>query len=181
MRSANKLVHAHRIRYGNNAQCMKHIVESVVKPAVLYAAELWRVAATKTVNRKNLATMQRPLLMAIVKAYRTTPTAALQVLAGVPPWGIVARELHEESLRNAVDIARAKMDTARAPGITRFLSILRAPGCEAREPTRIFVDARVGDITCIGIVEATQGEHNVSRFRHSAGRKTGCANRNFEA
>ncbi|KAF0753597.1 Uncharacterized protein FWK35_00026272 [Aphis craccivora] len=57
----------------------------VFLPKVAYGVRIWSHALhTRTVVRK-LGTLQRRALIGITGAYRSTSTAALQVLAGIPP------------------------------------------------------------------------------------------------
>lgn len=41
-------------------------------------------------NKKILVAAQRPFILEVTNAYRTTPTGALQVLGAIPLWSIEA-------------------------------------------------------------------------------------------
>lgn len=48
---------------------------------------------------RHLNAAQRHFLLSVTRAYRTSPTSALQVIAGLPPLNLVARHLHATWLR----------------------------------------------------------------------------------
>ena len=70
------------------------ILRGAVWPAALYTSEVWGGRGRDSRIRKGLKALQRPFLLAITGAYRTAPSSALEVLAGVPP-------LHLEALRRS--------------------------------------------------------------------------------
>lgn len=76
----NKIVQLTRKTYSRKGHFVRTVMERVVKPAMLYAYEIWGERARTTVNKKIMLAAQRPFLLATVKAYKTTPTVALQVL-----------------------------------------------------------------------------------------------------
>jgi len=61
------------------------LYRAVFIPRMTYAAEIWAKAASRCLQSKSLAVIQRRALLGITSAYRTAATAALQVIAGVPP------------------------------------------------------------------------------------------------
>lgn len=81
--------------WGASKKTRKTIYECVVKPMILYGAEVWGGKALDTRLQRQLDATQRPYLLAITNAYRTTSTAALQVLAGCPPLDILAKQTNE--------------------------------------------------------------------------------------
>ncbi|XP_076274827.1 uncharacterized protein LOC143205560 [Rhynchophorus ferrugineus] len=64
---------------------MRQIYDVVIKPAVLYGAEIWVYRASMGRARTALPAAQRTALLAITGAYRTTSNDALQVIAETPP------------------------------------------------------------------------------------------------
>lgn len=104
---ANKYINITRKSYGNSQECLKLIMEKVTKPAVLYAAEIWGQTADKAANINVMAAIQRPFLMAIVKTYKTTSTAALHVLSGMPWWN-EAKVAYQEHYRNQNNLVQKK-------------------------------------------------------------------------
>ena len=81
-----------RLRAGSNKKqdLLKTIYENVVKGTILYGAEIWGEKANDSRVKKQLDAIQRPFLLGICRAYRTAPTSALQVLAGIVPINIEA-------------------------------------------------------------------------------------------
>lgn len=71
--------------WGAKKEVMKHIYLRAIEPMILYAAEIWGARAEDTRLIKQLSAMQRPFLLAISRAYRTTSTAALQIITGCTP------------------------------------------------------------------------------------------------
>ncbi|XP_076268778.1 uncharacterized protein LOC143201538 [Rhynchophorus ferrugineus] len=67
------------------SEVMRQIYDRVIKPAVLYGAETWGYRASMGRARIALAAAQRPALLAITGACRTTSNDALQVIAETPP------------------------------------------------------------------------------------------------
>lgn len=57
----------------------------VFLPKIAYGVRFWSHALSASVVERKMATLQRRALVGITGAYRSTSTAALQVLAGIPP------------------------------------------------------------------------------------------------
>ncbi|GBP97352.1 Retrovirus-related Pol polyprotein from type-1 retrotransposable element R1 4 [Eumeta japonica] len=79
---------------------------------VTYAADCWYARAGLHVVRSALLRTQRPALTVLTKAYRTTSTAALPVLAGVLPADL------EVTLAGRVDVERDHLTGAEV-GVLR--------------------------------------------------------------
>ncbi|GBM54123.1 hypothetical protein AVEN_119852-1 [Araneus ventricosus] len=60
------------------------LYKTVTERVLAHGAVAWCLEPTVRIARK-LSTIQRPFLLAISGAYRTTSTAALQVILGIPP------------------------------------------------------------------------------------------------
>ncbi|GBN20167.1 hypothetical protein AVEN_137824-1 [Araneus ventricosus] len=60
------------------------LYKTVTERVLSHGAVAWCLEPTVRIARK-LSTIQRPFLLAISGAYRTTSTAALQVILGIPP------------------------------------------------------------------------------------------------
>lgn len=85
---ANKLLQMIMRTYWVKRAFIRTVVEAVVKPAVLYAKQIWRHKAAMVSNKKIFMAAQRPFLRAAVSCtYNTTPTSALQVLRHGGGWG----------------------------------------------------------------------------------------------
>ncbi|GBM44444.1 hypothetical protein AVEN_250839-1, partial [Araneus ventricosus] len=62
----------------------KVLYKTVIERMVASGAGVWYLNPTIRIGRK-LSFVQRGFLLAITGAYRTTPTAALQVILGIEP------------------------------------------------------------------------------------------------
>lgn len=153
----NKLTHVTRKKYGTNPEYPKQIVDRVAKLAVLYGCEVWGNKTASVANRKVLAAAQRPFILAmtVVRAYRTTPTVA---------WWIEGGVYFEEHARNLEHIMISKFDIARALGMARLISILRAPSLEQDQTLEVYTDACVRESTGLGIVEVANDEATTHRY-----------------
>lgn len=95
-----------RRNLGRNDEIFKEIYIHAIEPAMLYGCEIWGARAKDTRIIKQLKAAQRIALLAIVKAYRTTPTSALQTICGTPPLEITAYARHEFARTNKTIIER---------------------------------------------------------------------------
>jgi hypothetical protein len=57
----------------------------VVRPIVTYAAIVWWLRVKFRIRKAELSKMQRMACLGITGATRTTPTAAVEILLGLPP------------------------------------------------------------------------------------------------
>ncbi|GBM08230.1 hypothetical protein AVEN_82921-1 [Araneus ventricosus] len=60
------------------------LYKTVIERMLAYGAAVWCLDPPVRIKRK-LNTIQRPFLLALTGAYRTTATSALQVILGIPP------------------------------------------------------------------------------------------------
>ncbi|XP_023226394.1 uncharacterized protein LOC111627071 [Centruroides sculpturatus] len=74
-----------RSTWGLGGMAMSAIYDSIFIPVLTYGCGTWGAAVKKEHPRQKLTSAQRRALLLITKAYRTTPTASLQVLARKPP------------------------------------------------------------------------------------------------
>ncbi|GFU98754.1 putative 115 kDa protein in type-1 retrotransposable element R1DM [Trichonephila clavipes] len=72
---------------------MKLWYTSVVQPIISYGAGVWGGSLT-SIQVQKLKSIQRIYLLKITKAYKTSPTDALNILSGIPPIHIVIRSLY---------------------------------------------------------------------------------------
>ncbi|XP_044760376.1 uncharacterized protein LOC123317829 [Coccinella septempunctata] len=100
-----------RRNYGHDRELMKTISERVMKPAFMYASEIWGEKAENKHQQRHINAAQRPLLLQINRTYSTTPTLALQSMAGTPPWWLEAKVYNKNCQSNKLKIqeARARM------------------------------------------------------------------------
>ncbi|XP_035221780.1 uncharacterized protein LOC118194706 [Stegodyphus dumicola] len=72
------------LRWGIPCHLLRIWYKTVVERIILYAAAIWGTNISSQM-RHSLLSIQRHQLLLICKAYRTTSTAALQIIAGTPP------------------------------------------------------------------------------------------------
>lgn len=74
-------------------EAQRRVLATAAESVALYAAPIWSEMALKyQINRDSLTKAQRICKIRIARSYRTVSTAAVLVLAGTPPWYLVARE-----------------------------------------------------------------------------------------
>lgn len=71
------------------------IYDRVVRPGLLYGAEIWGSRAAFSASRKQLLITQRMFLRSLVPCYATTSTQALMVIAGTIPLHIEAERINK--------------------------------------------------------------------------------------
>ncbi|XP_035234184.1 uncharacterized protein LOC118206013, partial [Stegodyphus dumicola] len=76
--------------WGLRPHILKIIYSTVVEKILIYGAAIWALPMT-TRKQQILNSVQRPFVLAITRAYRTTATAAATVLAGLIPLHIRAQ------------------------------------------------------------------------------------------
>jgi hypothetical protein len=64
---------------------MRTIYLEAVEPAITYAAPAWYLRSRLVHNNRKLKSIQRFAAFCITKAYRTSPTDAISILANIPP------------------------------------------------------------------------------------------------
>src|SRR5271154_931053 len=74
---------------------LKTFHTSVFKPMVLYGSRIWGEKAHLKYIHIQLRVIQRPFLIKITKAYRTTSNAALEVLSSCPPLSLEATRIFD--------------------------------------------------------------------------------------
>ncbi|XP_067121318.1 uncharacterized protein [Centruroides vittatus] len=78
--------------WGMNEKFIKIIYKACIETIILYGAPFWAEAVDNVRTKKKLNKAQRLSLLRLCRAYRTALTAALQVLSGVLPLHIRAKE-----------------------------------------------------------------------------------------
>lgn len=82
----NRLIGVAKSSWGLKGSITMTLYKSVFIPRICYAASVWAEECMRHYHHRTRANMaQRRPLLTITKAYKTTSTEALQVLAGVPP------------------------------------------------------------------------------------------------
>ncbi|KFM57647.1 Retrovirus-related Pol polyprotein from type-1 retrotransposable element R1, partial [Stegodyphus mimosarum] len=88
------------LSWGSHSMFLKLWYTTIVpQRIILYAASIWGTHLTKG-TIKCLNVLQRPHLLIISKAYRTTSTAAFQILTGLPPLPLLVQR--EATLANVL-------------------------------------------------------------------------------
>jgi len=82
-----------KINWGLKTSVMRTIYEGAIVPLISYAAPVWVEALNKRVNKTKINSMQRLMLIKIVKAYHTISHEASCVLSGLPPLDLKIKEL----------------------------------------------------------------------------------------
>lgn len=72
------------LKWGINGNLLKTWYQTVIERIVLYGASIWGHNLNKN-EIKKLNSLQRIFLLKITRTYRTAPTYALHILAGLPP------------------------------------------------------------------------------------------------
>lgn len=70
----------------------RRVLCSAILSVLLYGAPVWREAMKMIVPRKQMCSAQRKLALRICSGYRTAPTEAILVIAGMPPIELLADE-----------------------------------------------------------------------------------------
>lgn len=73
----------------------KRLIANAVQSVMLYAAPIWKEAVEHRKYAKMLEGVNRRLAIMIAAGYRTVPTEAIQVIAGLPPLELLAEERSE--------------------------------------------------------------------------------------
>ncbi|XP_035232614.1 uncharacterized protein LOC118204395 [Stegodyphus dumicola] len=93
---AKQLRQFYGYKWGLNHHIQKILYTTVVEKLVTYAAAIWALPMQRR-KIKHLSTIQRPFALGITRAYITTSTDAINVLAGLLPLHIRTEE--EEAAR----------------------------------------------------------------------------------
>lgn len=79
-------------RHGGATWEKRKLLNYVVESTILYAAPVWKHTVDVKTHMNKLEKIQRRMTLGITRAYRTTSTPALQVLAGVIPINLMILE-----------------------------------------------------------------------------------------
>ncbi|XP_035233135.1 uncharacterized protein LOC118204952 [Stegodyphus dumicola] len=85
----NNMLKTARIQWGTPANILRSWYRTISERIILYGAAIWRKNISSHMS-KLMLTIQRMQLLLICRGYRTTSTAAFQVLAGIPPLDLQA-------------------------------------------------------------------------------------------
>lgn len=104
--SCTRIIGMLRRRYGVNELLIRTLYERVIRVAVLYGVEIWGSRIRDSRIIRQLRATQRLVLLSLQRAYRTTPTAALEVISGLPPLEVVAECEYQLAVGKRVDKER---------------------------------------------------------------------------
>ncbi|CAL7932929.1 unnamed protein product, partial [Xylocopa violacea] len=76
---------------GGPMEPRRKMLATVGLSVALYGAPIWSGAAAGVINRRYLERARRACALRVCAAYRTAPTEALGILAGIPPLDITAK------------------------------------------------------------------------------------------
>ncbi|KAJ8921282.1 hypothetical protein NQ315_013755 [Exocentrus adspersus] len=82
---------------GGPGMSKRRMIAAAAQSIMLYGAEIWAPAMEKERYRKILGSVQRRLLLRVVAAYRTVAEKVVQVLAGIPPIDLLAKERRDRA------------------------------------------------------------------------------------
>jgi Reverse transcriptase (RNA-dependent DNA polymerase) len=90
----------------------RRVLASAVHSVVLYASPAWEIAARRACHVAKLVKVQRVINIRVTQAYRTASSAALCVVAGYPPVGLMIEKHSMRYLGGAQCKARAESETS---------------------------------------------------------------------
>ncbi|KFM72879.1 Hypothetical protein in type-1 retrotransposable element R1DM, partial [Stegodyphus mimosarum] len=95
----NSMTKTMGLNWGTPPKVLRLWYKTITERILLYGASIWGLNMTKSMCRL-LNSIQRHQLLLVTKGYRTTSTASLQILAGIPPLDLQAQR---ESLLGRLD------------------------------------------------------------------------------
>ncbi|KAJ8914379.1 hypothetical protein NQ315_017469 [Exocentrus adspersus] len=110
-RAANALVRL-MPNVGGPGMAKRKIIAASAQSIMLYGAEIWATATEVDSYRQRLASVQRRILLRVVAAYKTVAEDVVQVLAGVPPIDLLAKE-RQDVYKHGIIKKEAKETTMR--------------------------------------------------------------------
>lgn len=128
--------------WGLNPKVLKWIYTMMVKPIILYGCLAWWPRTLLSTCRNSLSKIQRIACMAITGAFRTTPTAAIEVLLDLPPLHIAIQTEARKSL-NRMKMNGLWNDSAPRTKHTKMeqnkhIEGITAMSCDKMQPRYIF-------------------------------------------
>ncbi|XP_023236583.1 uncharacterized protein LOC111635749 [Centruroides sculpturatus] len=112
-KASNALISIAKNTWGIGYKAAKHIYLGAIEPILLYAAPIWADATQKVYIQKKLSKAQRVAALRICRAYRTAPTSALLVIAGLIPVHIKARMMARNWKFNNLFLNNNPLDNIR--------------------------------------------------------------------
>lgn len=79
-------------RLGGPSKCKRQVLASVLISTILYGTPIWSKALNYKKYELKLNSILRLVSIAVTSGYRTVPTQAIMVIAGIPPVKLLAEE-----------------------------------------------------------------------------------------
>lgn len=128
--------------WGLNPKVLRWIYTMMVRPIILYGSVVWWPRTLKSTCRDDLMKVQRMACMAITGAFRTTPTAALEVLLDLPPLHIVIQSEARKALHRlkTMDLWSYCAPKTKHTSMEKnnFLDRITAMSCDKMQPRYVF-------------------------------------------
>ncbi|XP_035229176.1 uncharacterized protein LOC118201229 [Stegodyphus dumicola] len=120
-------------RWGLNPHILKILYNTVTEKIVTYGAAVWALPMQGR-KVKHLQSIQRPFLLNITRAFRTSPTNALAVLAGILPLSIsVEKEATYQIVKQLGQTTQFGEEVFTADNLERaVISLDRHPSLQGR-------------------------------------------------
>ena len=84
-------------RWGLGPVPLLWILQSIIHPLFLHGIVVWWEATTKSNHITSITKINRSALMSVTGAFKTTPTAALEVVLNIPPLELKAQQFAQNS------------------------------------------------------------------------------------
>ncbi|XP_061729791.1 uncharacterized protein LOC133534609 [Cydia pomonella] len=128
--------------WGLNPKVLRWIYTMMVRPIILYGCLAWWPRTLKSSCRETLMKIQRTACMAITGAFRTTPTAAMEVLLDLPPLHLVIqsearKSLHRLALTGLWSDSKPKTKHTNME-CDNFMERITNMGCDKMQPKFVF-------------------------------------------
>lgn len=114
--------------WGLRPEMMHWMYCSVIRPSITYASAVWGAKTDQKTARSKLGSVQRLALLCITGAMRTTPTAALEAILGIPPLHI---EMESKTLEALYRLTVTQgFNTVYWAGTKTLKRLVELPGIE---------------------------------------------------
>lgn len=147
--------------WGLDTAVRRHIYSQAIEPMVLYGSEVWGERAKDTRVVRHMEATQRPFLLSICRAYRTTATKSLQVISGIAPLWITLQIRREAAVQLKGEGFEKRVTPAHRPhpaerGLHQFL--VRGPN-EAPRHVEVYTDGskQEGKVGYAAVARDTDG------------------------
>ena len=96
--------------WGPTPKALKWFYNGVVLPSFSYGAVIWARAAQKTATRAKLKKLNRIMATTMMPCRRSTPTAGLEIVLGLPPLDLKVEEIALKAMLRILPHNRTKWD-----------------------------------------------------------------------